>query len=206
MFKYFTAPNMAGDQWFSVGLASSFPDLGQDEEEVGVLSQPRPCGGGNGKRPGCKAFHVPKLDSSKSQEVPIIPSASDDRTTEQQTTSDIGGGIVNESESLPLEEQVLVFQYKRKFHAVDHSCPHSSFPLSKGIPFDIEDFGVILSAGISCPKHGWSFDLFTGMSDRGNYKLKIWEVQLRDIAGAKKAENGDIEDKEVWVRRRQRMG
>jgi len=36
------------------------------------------------------------------------------------------------------------------------------------------------------------------MSDRGSYKLRIWEVQLRDVAG------GD--DKEVWVRRKQRMG
>ncbi|KAM7206116.1 hypothetical protein V8F20_002898 [Naviculisporaceae sp. PSN 640] len=199
MFSYFTAPSRAGDKWFSVGLASSFPDLGQDEEEVGVLSQPRSCGGDN-KRPGCKAFHVPKVDSSKSREVPIIEEDVDDSSAPQHN-SDIGDESA--PESTKLEEQVLVFRYKGKFHAVDHSCPHSSFPLSKGIPFDIEDFGVILSAGISCPKHGWSFDLFTGMSDRGNYRLKIWEVELRDVAGANK---GDKEDKEVWVRRKQRMG
>lgn len=34
-------------------------------------------------------------------------------------------------------------------------CPHSSYPLSQGIPFDIEDFGIVLSAGLTCPKHNW---------------------------------------------------
>ena len=81
-------------------------------------------------------------------------------------------------------------------------CPHASFPLSNATPFDIEDFGITLSAGITCPKHGWSFDLFTGTSDRGNYKLKIWELQLRPIKGV---DDGN-EDHEVWVRKKQRMG
>ncbi|OJJ45222.1 hypothetical protein ASPZODRAFT_99074 [Penicilliopsis zonata CBS 506.65] len=91
-----------------------------------------------------------------------------------------------------LKEQVLVFKYKGKVHAIDHRCPHSSFPLSQGSLFDIEDFGITLSAGITCPKHGWSFDLFSGAGDRGNYRLKVWEVQLRE--------------EEVWVRKKQRIG
>ena len=80
-------------------------------------------------------------------------------------------------------------------------CPHSSFPLSNGTPFDIEDFGIVLSAGLTCPKHGWSFDLFSGRSDRGNYRLRVWEVQLRAIPGVAEAE-----DQEVWVRRKPRIG
>ena len=58
---------------------------------------------------------------------------------------------------------------------------------------------MVLSAGITCPKHDWSFDLFSGQGDRGNYKLKVWEVDVRDGKG------GD-DDKEVWVRRKQRIG
>lgn len=116
MFSYFTAPSRAGDKWFFVGRASSFPDLGQDEEEVGVLSQPRPCGGDN-KRPGCKAFHVPQSDSSKSREVPILVGEEDDSASQQQA-SDIGDESA--TDSTKLEEQVLVFRYKGKFHAVDH--------------------------------------------------------------------------------------
>ena len=88
-------------------------------------------------------------------------------------------------------------------------CPHSSYPLSNGILFDIEDFGIRLSAGIRCPKHDWSFDLIRGVGDRGNYRLKVWEVQLRPIAQGSDGKNdrkGEQKDSEVWVRRKQRMG
>jgi nitrite reductase/ring-hydroxylating ferredoxin subunit len=82
-------------------------------------------------------------------------------------------------------------------------CPHSSYPLSQGIPFDIEDFGIALSAGLTCPKHGWSFDLFSGRADRGTYRLKVWEVELREVPGA---EGDEKEDREVWIRRKPRIG
>lgn len=89
-------------------------------------------------------------------------------------------------------------------------CPHSSYPLSQGTPFDIEDFGIIFSAGLTCPKHEWSFDIFTGAADRGNYQLDIWETQLREIESLDSqqtklgaSEVSGIADKEVWVRRRQ---
>lgn len=96
---------------------------------------------------------------------------------------------------------------------MDQECPHSSYPLSSGRPFDIEDFGIVLSSGITCPKHGWSFDLFSGRSDRGSYKLQVWELELRPVAGSRpeaaiEGGEGEVvaEEKEVWVRRKQRMG
>jgi nitrite reductase/ring-hydroxylating ferredoxin subunit len=88
----------------------------------------------------------------------------------------------------------------QSINGLTQQCPHSSYPLSQGIPFDIEDFGIVLSAGLTCPKHNWSFDLFSGRSDRGNYKLKVWEVELREIAGT------STDDREVWVRRKPRIG
>lgn len=60
---------------------------------------------------------------------------------------------------------------------------------------DIEDFGIVLSTGITCPKHGWTFDLHTGEADVGRYKLGLYEVELR--------ENGDG-DEQVWVRKKER--
>ncbi|KAL4778228.1 hypothetical protein BJX76DRAFT_352779 [Aspergillus varians] len=123
----------------------------------------------------CKAFRIP----TTSGETPI------------ETNIDLPG---------ELKDQVLVFKYKGAIHAIDHQCPHSAFPLSQGSLFDIEDFGITLSAGITCPKHAWSFDLFSGKGDRGNYKLKVWEVQLRDASVSETA------DMEVWVRRKQRIG
>ncbi|KAI8660320.1 Rieske domain-containing protein [Fusarium keratoplasticum] len=176
-----------GADWAFVGHSSSFPDIGADD--AGNLSKFRQCK--SKSIPGCKAFHVSKENSSKSEEVPV----GDDALAGELT------------------DQVLVFQYKGKFHAVDHSCPHSSYPLSQGTPFDIEDFGMVLSAGLTCPKHGWSFDVFSGMSDRGSYRLKVWEVQLRDMTktetshATEKAESvAEVVDKEVWVRRKQRIG
>lgn len=60
---------------------------------------------------------------------------------------------------------------------------------------DIEDFGIVLSTGITCPKHGWMFDLFTGEADTGRYKLGLYEVEVR------KGEDGD---EGVWVRKKER--
>ncbi|KAK1831450.1 hypothetical protein QBC39DRAFT_407889 [Podospora conica] len=191
----FRAWRRTENDWFPVGLTSSFPDL----DDTTALSSPRPCTGLPAPTPGCKAFHVPKDDPSKRQEVPIA---------EDAPASDTGADL-----DLDLTDQVLVFRYRGKVHAIDHQCPHSSFPLSKGAPFDIEDFGIVLSAGVTCPKHGWSFDLFSGRSDRGNYRLKVWEVELREVGGGQvvkgavgEGEGAEEVVREVWVRRKPRMG
>ena len=91
-FSIFGAPPRREDAWFSVGLASSYPDL----DEGGNLAQARIY---NAKAvPGCKVYYAPKDDAGTRCEVEL-----DD---------------VNSSEmGLKLESQVLVFQYKGKFHA-----------------------------------------------------------------------------------------
>lgn len=60
---------------------------------------------------------------------------------------------------------------------------------------DIEDFGIVLSTGITCPKHAWTFDLHTGEADVSRYKLGLYEVELRQ------SEDGD---EQVWVRKKER--
>ncbi|KAI0412822.1 hypothetical protein F5X98DRAFT_353908 [Xylaria grammica] len=185
----FIAPSRKGDAWFFAGRTSSFPNL--TESGTDILNEPRPCGSGE-SAPSCKVFHVPSGDSSQAQE--------------------IEGDAMISYNGASLRDQVLIFQYQGKFHAVDNMCPHSAFPLAKGTPFDIEDFGVVLSAGISCPKHGWSFDLFTGRADRSNYMLRRWEIQLRPgkVTETEDGDDGSREKsqdaEEVWVRRKQRIG
>ncbi|KAI0478703.1 hypothetical protein GGR56DRAFT_631376 [Xylariaceae sp. FL0804] len=185
----FLVPSRKGDAWFFVGLASSFPDITEPGSES--LYEHQPCKHGD-TAPGCKVFEVPPNDSSQAVQ--------------------IEGDDMVSHDGAALKDQVLVFQYKGKMHAIDNKCPHSAFPLAKGVPFDIEDFGVVLSAGISCPKHGWSFDLFSGRADRNNYMLRRWEVQLRPATGSEGAAGdgraGEQTEgaQEVWVRRRQRMG
>ncbi|KAI0437819.1 hypothetical protein F4803DRAFT_127666 [Xylaria telfairii] len=185
----FIAQPRKGDAWFFAGLVSSFPNLTGSGTDV--LDEHRPCRNGE-PLPGCKVFHVPSDDASQAEQVEV-------------------DAIVSLN-GLALQDQSLVFQYKGKIHAVDNKCPHSAFPLAKGTPFDIEDFGVVLSSGITCPKHGWSFDLFTGTADRNNYMLRRWEVQLRPIKdtvkgnGSDESQKEDGDDQEVWVRRKQRVG
>jgi hypothetical protein len=120
--NWFRSPS--GDAWFSVGLASSFPDIGLDEVD-GDLSQPRPCNSRD--KPGCKIFHVPAANSSQRTEVSV---------TEGETSS--------EEE---LKDQVLVFQYRGKFHAVDHvSAPfHKAQVLNQANSVPQEMSSLILS-------------------------------------------------------------
>ncbi|KAI1423052.1 hypothetical protein F5Y12DRAFT_559025 [Xylaria sp. FL1777] len=215
----FIAPSRKGDAWFFAGLTSSFPNL--TESGADILHEPRLCENGESV-PGCKVFHVPSSDSSQAKQ--------------------IEGDEMISHNGAALQDEVLIFQYRGKIHAIDNKCPHSAFPLAsttfepyisfcrssvrlklltsytnllfraEGTPFDIEDFGLVLSAGISCPKHGWSFDLFTGTADRSNYMLRRWEVQLRPIEVSRTEVGSDdnLKDQkdaeEVWVRRKQRMG
>ncbi|KAI1499644.1 hypothetical protein F5X99DRAFT_410832 [Biscogniauxia marginata] len=191
----FTALSRRDDAWFFASLTSSFPNI--TESGSVTLCEPQPCGHGDSV-PSCKVFHVPSTDSKQALQV-----------EEDAILSQNG---------VALQDQVLVFQYRGKFHAIDNGrkgrewddqmvgkrCPHSAFPLAKGIPFDIEDFGVVLSAGLTCPKHGWSFDLFTGRADRSNYMLPRWEVQLRPATKSESTTSSDGtnekggESQEVW--------
>jgi hypothetical protein len=101
IFNPFRAPSRGGADWFSAGVTSSFPDVGLDENE------PRLCGnhGENNTQPGCKVFHVPKTDTSQRTEVEIPP-------------DDVAQNFT---------DQVLVFQYRGKFHAIDHVGQRSQY-------------------------------------------------------------------------------
>jgi hypothetical protein len=94
----FRAPSRLGAEWFSVGLTSSFPDLGFDDEN---LAKYRECSAD--LKPGCKVFQVPREDGLQRAEVVFGE-----------------GGALERSDMKGLRDQVLVFQYKGKFHAVDH--------------------------------------------------------------------------------------
>lgn len=96
LIQPFSRTPRAGDAWFCAGPASSYPDV-DDETRV---AEPRPC---QGKYiPGCRVFHVPREDSSKATEIAI-----DDWKDPEAGTA---------------KNQVMVFQYKGKFIAIDHVC------------------------------------------------------------------------------------
>lgn len=92
-------PTRPEKQWMSVGPLSSFPDIASEDERN--IIQTRLCD--STPRPGCKIFHVPK-------EMPT-------QGTEIEVPLDI---IESPSHGDELTDQVLVFQYNGKMHAVDH--------------------------------------------------------------------------------------
>lgn len=184
-----TSPSRPDDEWFFVGLASSFPNITDSSEKYFKLAWPQNCASSASsnaaKVPGCKVFH-PKAPSTAA-EVDIDTAVGEDAWL--------------------MREQVLVFQYKGVFHAIDHACPHRTYSLSWGQPFDIEDAGRVVGRGIRCKGHSYAFELSTGIGDRGNYKLGIWEVTLRPSVGKGQGEEVTAEvcrelDKEVWVKKK----
>ncbi|KAG4218022.1 hypothetical protein PC116_g33498 [Phytophthora cactorum] len=96
MASPFSAPSRKGDAWFFVGLTSSFPDI--TDSGSAVLSESRPCAGQN-SAPGCKVFHVPATDSSQARQI------------EGDSIFRPEGG---------LRDQVLVFKFKGKVHAINN--------------------------------------------------------------------------------------
>lgn len=66
------------------------------------------------------------------------------------------------------DKAVALFNIGGKFYAVDNTCPHRGGPLGEG---ELDDCIV------TCPWHGWQFDVTTGESTSGTqvttYKVSV---------------------------------
>lgn len=202
------------DDCFFVGLASSYPDITDSTDRYFKLSWPQSLACQSSLSPsadsptaatvpGCKVFHPQsKTDTMATTATAISPTS----------VKEIGMDYAVGEDAWLMREQVMVFRYKGKFHAVDHACPHRAYSLSWGKPFDIEDSGRVLGVGLRCRGHGYAFELSTGGGDRGSYKLGVWEVDLRPLTSVSVDSPVCIvgegpptvvsEDKEVWVKRK----
>lgn len=67
--------------------------------------------------------------------------------------------------------RVAVFRRPDGFAAIDGSCPHKAGPLSDGIVAD---------GCVTCPLHGWRFDLQTGEALVGDEGVTVHRVVERD--------------------------
>jgi len=169
-------PAQTSTEWVLAGPASSIPNIDPSTASSTRLYDQQPCDAkGLKQSPGCRVLAFAQSSVN-----------ADTHAVSLMAPADL------EMQSLSSLTEVLIFQYRGKFHAIEHSCPHSSYPLSRGTVGDIEDFGIVLSASIRCPKHGWDFDLFTGQSDKGSYQLRIWQVEVRQTSGG---------GSDVWVKR-----
>jgi nitrite reductase (NADH) small subunit len=53
------------------------------------------------------------------------------------------------------DREVALFNVSGKFHAIDNTCPHRGGPLGEG---------TLDGNVVTCPWHGWRFDVCTGAS------------------------------------------
>ena len=68
--------------------------------------------------------------------------------------------------------EVALFQVEGNIYAVDNVCPHQKFPLLHE--------GEVEESAVTCPMHGWKFDLVTGKClSGGNATLKTYEVMIQ---------------------------
>lgn len=108
----FVGSTLRGHAWFSVGLASSYPNI--TEAKAVALAELTPCGGDGKSMAGGRVFLSPDVDGGSREATQL----SDD----PQAHSDA---------SLRKGEQVLVFQYNGKFHAIDNVRSYSQEYIGK---------------------------------------------------------------------------
>jgi nitrite reductase (NADH) small subunit len=67
--------------------------------------------------------------------------------------------------------RIAVFRTPDGFRAIEGRCPHAGGPLADGIVAD---------RCVTCPLHGWRFDLTTGESSNPGTRVATFEVVERD--------------------------
>lgn len=69
------------------------------------------------------------------------------------------------------DTRVAVFRLQDGWAAVAHACPHEDGPLADGI---------VAQRCVTCPLHGWRFDLRTGRRIGGDESVAVYDVRERD--------------------------
>jgi nitrite reductase/ring-hydroxylating ferredoxin subunit len=71
--------------------------------------------------------------------------------------------------------EIVIFKNLDEIFAVENLCPHQQY--------SIFHQSVPNGTTLTCPMHGWSFDLRTGKAIAGSGRVKVFEVKI---------ENGEI--------------
>jgi nitrite reductase/ring-hydroxylating ferredoxin subunit len=67
-------------------------------------------------------------------------------------------------------EDVAVFRHEGGFYAIQHICPHRGGPLGEG---------QLEGSVVTCPWHGWKFDIKTGVSPvMPTARVKTYKVHV----------------------------
>ncbi|MBI4559303.1 MAG: Rieske 2Fe-2S domain-containing protein [Candidatus Hydrogenedentes bacterium] len=68
-------------------------------------------------------------------------------------------------------ERIAVYRVNGSYYAIGDTCPHAGGPLSEGF---------LDGTTLTCPWHGWSFDLCTDAGDDGACRYKV-RIEGEDI-------------------------
>ena len=66
---------------------------------------------------------------------------------------------------------IAIFNVEGKIYALKNVCPHQHFSLLHE--------GEICDGAVTCPMHGWTFDLATGASRTGQGKATTYPVRIK---------------------------
>lgn len=70
----------------------------------------------------------------------------------------------------PFEKPIALFNVNGEFYAINYICPHMGGPLGEG---------KLAAYVVSCPWHGWTFDVRTGLPDHpGGHSVSAYEVKV----------------------------
>ncbi len=69
------------------------------------------------------------------------------------------------------DRRIAVFRTAQGFHALDDACPHRGGPLADGLVAD---------SCVTCPLHGWRFELRSGAALGDHPGVAVHEVFERD--------------------------
>ena len=69
-------------------------------------------------------------------------------------------------------EEIVLFKIEDGICAVSNHCPHQHFHMLHE--------GEFKDGIVTCPMHGWAYDVRTGMSTNASGRLKTFSVDVRD--------------------------
>ena len=69
------------------------------------------------------------------------------------------------------DRRIAIFRTESGFHALDAVCPHRGGPLADGL---------VAESCVTCPLHGWRFDLRSGAAMGSHPGVAVHEVVEHD--------------------------
>ncbi len=74
----------------------------------------------------------------------------------------------------PFDKPIALFNVNGEFFAINHVCPHRGGPLGDG---------RLSGTVVTCPWHGWTFDVRTGQPDHaGGHSVAAYTVRVEGTA------------------------